>query len=123
MSANNQEMDIDYNDEDRPSHPLTALVKEAKELQVKDLGCDLTDLTYETFTEMSCGSNDVGCFKTLLWDKVEDDEDWSGYCDKVLQDYHQIYLSYGVDGIWNDEMETRLQINKQQQLVCPYEEE
>ncbi len=103
MSANNQvSKKIVVKNEDvlyRPSHPLTALVKEAKELQVKDICCDLTDFTYGTFTEMTCCSEDVGCFKTLLWNKVEEEGDLSEYCDKVLQDYHQIYLSYGVDGM------------------------
>ncbi len=98
----------------RPSHPLTRVIEEAKELQIEDVCCDLEDFTYGTFTEMTCCSEDVGCFKTLLWNEVDEGEgDWSGYCDRVLQDYHQIYLAYGVQGIWNEEMETRLQLNKQ----------
>jgi len=111
----------------RLAHPLTALMREAQLLMAEDVYLGDEDLgvylTYGTFTEMTTAAEDVGCFKTLLWNIVDEgDGDWSGYCDRVRQDYEQIYLSYGVYGIWNDEMETRLQLNKQKsridELLC-----
>jgi len=107
----------------RQAHPLTELMRQAKETEMEAVVVDEEDFTYGSFTEMTTASEDEGVFKTLLWNIVDEGEgDWSGYCDRVRQDYEQIYLSYGVYGIWNDEMETRLHLNKQKsridELLC-----
>lgn len=102
----------------RQAHPLTELMRQAKETEMEAVVVDDEDLTYGSFTEMTCASEEEGVFKTLLWNIVDEGlGNWSGYCDRVRQDYEQIYLSYGVYGIWDDEMETRLQLNKQKSRV------
>lgn len=106
----------------RQAHPLTELMRQAKETEMEAVVVDDEDLTYGSFTEMTCASEDEGVFKTLLWNIVDYEQDWSGYCDRVRQDYEQIYLAYGVFGIWNDDMEERLELNKKKsridELLC-----
>jgi len=106
----------------RPAHHLTPLVEEAMEQMLEDVFCGDADreedeFDGQTFTGLTCCAEDTGCFKTLLWNIVEDGEDWSGYCDRVRQDYQQIYLEYGVDGIWNEDMEEILELNKQKRKI------
>ena len=107
----------------RQAHPLTAVIRQAQLLMEEAIDVEIMelnseeDLTYRSFTELTTWAEGTGCFKTLLWiksnDGDEDDGDWREYCDRVRQDYQQIYEEYGVDGIWDDEMEERLELNKQ----------
>ena len=98
----------------RPAHPLTHLMKEARELMIEDFIGE-GDLTGVTFVELTTCAEGNGCFKQLIWDDVDSgsNEYLQKYCLRVLKDYDTIQLEYANPfGLWTEEMEEKLSLEK-----------
>ena len=86
----------------RPSHPAAEIIRGAMEATRGRYDEGMNEY-FENggFIEIDANSSNGEYILKSLWEKDGDDEDLSVYSDRVLLDYHMIYISYGGEGIWS----------------------